>query len=62
MEKIIKKEEFFKNGLIYTRLTLENGEIKWFANTTLNPLSNNQSLTLEIGFQTEYPPLEKEVD
>jgi hypothetical protein len=62
MEKIIKKEEFLKNGLIYTRLSLENGTIKWFANTTLNILSNSHSLTLEADFQAEYPPLEKEVD
>lgn len=53
MTKILNKEDFLDaNGLVYSKLTLENGEIVWMANTSLNRIPTFKSMDLESKVKT----------
>ena len=54
MEKIISQEDFYSNGITYTRVVLENREVIWFANTILTKIPKSVSDNLEKEFQAEY--------
>ena len=54
MEKIISQENFYSNGITYTRVVLENREIIWFANTVLTNIPKSVADNLEKEFQSEY--------